>query len=233
VSSEYVWRMEDVLDQYAAPADPAHPLVCFDEYALALTAPTRPPLPAAPGRVRREDYEYTRHGSANLLACFAPALSWRTITVHAQRTKREFAEVMRALVEEHFPDADTIRVVLDNLNTHTPAALYEVFPPAQARRIAAKLEWHYTPKHGSWLNMQEIEWAILARQCLDQHLPDQAAVAEEVGAWVAQRNAQRATVDWHFTTVDARRRLQRLYPRLPAPPVTSAAGSHVDLAADG
>ena len=142
VGPDVVWHMEDVLDQYAAPPDPDRPLVCYDEYALALTAPTREPIPAAPGRLRREDYEYTRCGSANLLACFQPAAGWRAITVTPQRTKREFAEVMRTLVEEVFPDATTIRVVLDNLNTHTPAAFYDAFP--RSKRGGWPLRWSST-----------------------------------------------------------------------------------------
>lgn len=237
MTSEFVWHLEDVLDLYADAPDPARPVVCFDEYGLALTAPTREPIPAAPGRVRREDYEYERHGSAALLACFQPAAGWRRIQVCSQRTKQEFAEVMRQLVEEHFPQAEVIRVVLDNLNTHTLAAFYEAFPPEQARHLASKLVFHHTPKHGSWLNMVEIEWAILTRQCLDQHLPDLASVEQAVGAWVAERNRQRATVDWRFTTLDARRRLHRLYPRRPGTqpatvPATSAP-TGLDLAADG
>lgn len=204
--------MEDVLELYAAPADPARPVVCFDELPYGLKGSPRAPIPAAAGRLQREDYEYTRQGSCSLLAVFCPAAGWRQVMVTARRTKREFAEQMRLLVEEHFPQAERIQVVLDNLNTHTLAALYEVFPPAQARRIASKLEFHFTPTHGSWLNMIEIEWSLLARHCLQRRLPDIATVQREVDAWAAERNTARATVDWRFTAHDARTTLKRLYP---------------------
>lgn len=204
--------MEDVLDLYAAPPDPAHPLVCFDEYPYALQRTPRGTLLPTPGQVQREDYEYERGGRANLFAVFAPATGWRQVTATTQRTKQDFAEQMRVLAEEHFPDATTVRVVLDNLNTHTPAAFYEAFPPKQARRLVEKLEFHYTPKHGSWLNMVEIEWSILAHQCLARRLPDLGTLQQEVDTWAAARNATHATVQWRFTTPDARERLQRLYP---------------------
>lgn len=204
--------MEDVLDLYAQPADPARPVVCFDELPYGLKGSTRDPLPAAPGRIKREDYEYTRQGSCSLLASFCPATGWRQVTVSARRTKREFAEQMRLLVEDHFPDAERIAVVLDNLNTHTLAALYEVFPPARARHIASKLEFHFTPIHGRWLNTIEIEWSLLARQCLNRRLPDIASVQAEADAWVQQRNTARTTADWRFTAADARETLKRLYP---------------------
>lgn len=204
--------MEDVLDLYAAPVNPARPVVCFDELPYGLKGSPRDPIPAAPGRLQRADYEYTRHGSCSLLAVFCPALGWRQVTVSARRTKREFAEQMRLLAEEHFPRAERIQVVLDNLNTHTLAALYESFPPAQARSIASKLEFHFTPTHGSWLNMIEIEWSLVARHCLHRRLPDIATVQHEVDAWADERNTTRATVDWRFTAQDARTTLKRLYP---------------------
>jgi hypothetical protein len=204
--------MEAVLDLYAEPFDPQRPVVCFDESPLALTAATRAALPMAPGRPRREDYEYERRGSCNLLVSFQPGGGWRTIQVTARRTKTEFAEQLRVLAEERFPDVSTIRVVLDNLNTHTPAALYETFPVEQARRLARRIEFCYTPKHGSWLNMVEIELAVLNQQCLRRHLPDIATVQQQVDAWAAARNATHATVAWRFAVPDARRRLERLYP---------------------
>jgi hypothetical protein len=203
--------MEDVLELYAEPYDPVRPVICIDEYALALTAAKRPAIPMAPGRVRREDYEYERQGSCNLLASFQPGAGWRSCIVSARRTKREFAEQMRVLAEEQFPEATTIRVVLDNLNTHTPAAFYETFPVEQARQLARRLEFHYTPKHGSWLNMVEIELALLSRQCLGRHLPDMETVQQEVDAWAAARNVSKTTVEWRFGVPDARRRLARLY----------------------
>lgn len=203
--------MEDLLDLYAAPPDPRQPVVCFDELPYGLKDSPRPSLPAAPGLVAREDYEYTREGSCALLALFCPAAGWRHITVRAQRTKREVAEQLRLLVEEWWPEAERIHLVLDNLNTHTLAALYEVYPAEQARRIVRKLELHFTPKHGSWLNLVEIEWSLLARQCLRRRLPDIASVQREVDAWAAARNAAGASVDWRFTPEDARTKMQRLY----------------------
>jgi hypothetical protein len=211
--------MEEVLDLYAAPPDPRQPVVCFDELPYGLTAHTRAPLPPAPGQLAKEDYEYSRQGSCALLALFCPAAGWRRITVRAQRTKREVAEQLRLLVEECFPEAERIHLVLDNLNTHTLAALYEVYPAEQARQIVRKLELHFTPKHGSWLNLVEIEWSLLARQCLRRRLPDLASVQREVEAWAAARNAEHASVDWRFTPEDARTKMQRLYTTVhPAPP---------------
>lgn len=204
--------MEDILDLYAEPYDPARPVVCIDEYPMALTAAKQSAIPMAPERLRREDYEYERRGSCNLLVSFQPGAGWRACIVTARRTKQEFAEQMRVLAEEQFPDAATLRVVLDNLNTHTPTAFYETFPVEQARRLARRLEFHYTPKHGSWLNMVEIELALLSRQCLGQHLPDMEMVQREVDAWAAARNAAGMTVAWRFAVPDVRRRLARLYP---------------------
>jgi hypothetical protein len=204
--------MEDVLDLYATPPDPARPLVCFDERPCQLLAERRAPLPAAPGRPARRDYEYERRGTACLAVFFDPHRGWRDVTASDHRTKADFAGWLKALVDDHYPAAETIRLVLDNLNTHTPAALYEVYPPAEARRIAAKLEFHYTPKHGSWLNMVEIELSVLARQCLGQRIPELATLASEVAAYQARRNAARATIHWRFTTDAARTKLSRLYP---------------------
>lgn len=204
--------MEDVLDLYAEPYDPKRPVVCFDERSYQLLADVREPLPPKRGRVRRVDYEYKREGTCNLFALFHPWQGWREVTVTQRRTKQDFALRMKALVDETFPEAEVIRVVLDNLNTHSPAALYEAFSPAEARRLTRKLEFHYTPKHGSWLNQVEIELSVMARQCLDQRLPTLLAVAEALTPWQARRNAAQATVNWRFTTKDARNKLVRLYP---------------------
>ena len=208
----FVARMEDVLDVYARPPDPARPVVCFDEGGKELRAHTRPPEPVAPGRAAREDYEYARRGSANLFVATAPHLGWRRLTVTPHRTRQDWAEAVRVLVDEDFPDAERIVLVLDNLNTHTPAALYATFPPAQAKRIWDKLELHYTPKHASWLNAAELEFSALGRQCLDRRIPDAAALQAEVTAWADARNAAQIGVRWHFTTADARTKLRRLYP---------------------
>ena len=211
-NAAYVARMEDVLDVYARPVDPARPVVCFDESGKDLKGHKRPPQPAAPGRLAREDSEYTRGGSRNLFLSFAPHLGRRHITVTARRTAVDFAHALRDLVDVQYPEAEGIVLVLDNLNTHTPAALYEAFPPEEAWRLLQKLEWHYTPTHGSWLNMAELEWSVLARQCLARRIPDQATLETEIAAWVADRNAEETTVTWQFTKEDARHRLHWLYP---------------------
>ena len=212
VGAEFVARMEDVLDLYAEPHDPARPVVCFDETSKQLVAETRTPLPMAPGVPERIDYEYERNGTANLFLVTQPLGAWRHVDVTERRTKHDFAHQMRELVDRHFPDAERIRVVLDNLNTHTPAALYEAFPPPEARRVLRKLEFHYTPLHGSWLNMAELEFSMLSRQCLDRRIGDRDTLVTEVVAWEAARNEQRATITWQFTVDDARRKLGRLYP---------------------
>ena len=204
--------MEDVLAVYARPVDPARPLVCFDEAGKDLKAHARPPQPAAPDRLAREDTEYARNGSRNLFLSFAPHLGRRQITVTARRTAIDFAHAIRELLDVQFPAAERIGLVLDQLNTHTPAALYQAFPPAEAWRLLEKLEWHYTPTHGSWLNMAELEWSVLARQCLARRIPDPATLQTEIAAWVAARNAEAVTVDWHFTKEEARQRLHWLYP---------------------
>ena len=204
--------MEEVLDVYARPVDPARPLVCFDESGKALQAHGRPPDPPAPGRAAREDYEYKRNGSANLFLAAAPHLGWREVRVTTTRTRQDWAETMRHLVDEVFPEAERIVLVLDNLNTHTPDALYATFPPAEANRIRTKLELHYTPKHASWLNIAELELSALSRQCLDRRIPDTAAVQHAVATWTAARNAAQIGGKWHFTTADARTKLRRLYP---------------------
>lgn len=213
-SARFVAKMEDVLDVYQRPPHPQRPLVCLDEAGKELVATPRGELPPGPGRACRRDYEYRRQGSANLFLVLAPWLGWRKPLVTAQRTGYDLAEVLRQLVEEDFPQAEGIVLVSDNLNTHTAACLYERFPPERARAIAAKLEWHYTPEHGSWLNIAEIELSVLGRQCLQQRFPDRITLAAAVSAWAEERNAAQATVDWHFTAAAARTKLKRLYPRL-------------------
>jgi hypothetical protein len=206
--------MEDVLDVYHQPHDPKRPLVCFDEGTKQQVKETRLPLPAQPGSIAKHDYEYERNGTSNLFLFFAPLESWRHVKITDQRTKIDFAHCMRDLVDIHFPEADKIVLVMDNLNTHKLASLYDAFPAPQARRILEKLEIHYTPKHGSWLNMAEIELSVLSRQCLNRRIPDQFTLRHEVAAWQNQRNAAHSTVQWRFTTADARIKLQRLYPTI-------------------
>jgi hypothetical protein len=204
--------MEDVLDLYAEPFDARRPVVCFDEKSYQLVREVRQPVPGAPGRVARYDYEYERAGTANLFMFFAPLIGWRHVTVTERRTAADFAHCMADLVYHHFRQVDVIRVVLDNLNTHTPAALYDTFGPEVAREIARKLEFHYTPEHGSWLNMAEVELSVLSGQCLKRRLGDADTLWREIAAWKDGRNASRATVDWRFTTADARVKLNHVYP---------------------
>ena len=212
MGADFVWRMEDVLDLYAKPYDPERPVVCFDEQPRQLIAEVRTPVPAAPGRPQRIDDEYRRQGTANLFLTFEPLAGWRHVEVTERRTSAEFAHQMRALADVHYPDAERIAVVLDNLSTHSPAALYQAFPPEEARRLLKRLEFHHTPKHGSWLNMAELEFSVLNRQCLDRRIPDPEPLRQEIAAWEAERNAARATVHWRFTVTDARIKLHRLYP---------------------
>ena len=206
--------MEDVLDVYEQPFDPRRPQVCMDELHVQLVGETRTPLPAAPGRPARVDYEYVRNGVANLFLWVEPLVGRRHVHVTAQRTKQDWPRAIRDLVDVHYPDAERIVLVVDNLNTHVAAALYETFPATEARRLWQKLEVHYTPKHGSWLNMAEIELGILTRQCLRRRLPDMATLAREATAWERDRNARASAIDWRFTTADARIKLHRLYPAL-------------------
>jgi hypothetical protein len=206
--------MEDILDVYARPFDPRFPQVCMDETSKQLVGETRTPLPALPGQPLRIDYEYERHGVRNLFLFVEPLRGWRHVIVTERRTKQDWAHAIRDLVDVQYPDAERIVLVLDNLNTHVGSALYEAFPPAEARRLWQKLDLHYTPPHGSWLNMAEIEFSILARQCLHRRIPDAATLREEVTAWETQRNRQPTTIDWRFTTADARIKLRRLYPSL-------------------
>jgi hypothetical protein len=204
--------MEDVLHLYAESYDPARPVVCFDELPYQLVSDSRLPLPRQPGMPVRDDYEYVRRGVCNLFGCFEPHAGRRRIVVTDRRTKQDFAALMRRLVDEWYPEAGVIRVVLDQLNTHTGASLYEAFPPAEARRILERLEFHATPKHGSWLNQMEIEWSVLVRQCLDRRIGDVATLMREVAVWEADRNAAGAKVDWRFGVGEARTKLARLYP---------------------
>ena len=203
--------MEDVLDLYEEPYNPKQPVVCFDERPFQLIGEVRHPLPAKPGQPTRYDYEYQRNGTCNMFSFFQPLVGWRHVEVTAQRTKLDFACCMKALTDDYFPEAETIKVVMDNLNTHTPAALYEAYKPEEASRISKKLEFHYTPKHGSWLNMVEIEIAVLSSQCLDRRIPDQITLKREVAAWEKKRNEKNAMVNWRFNTKDARVKLKKLY----------------------
>lgn len=206
--------MEDVLEVYHRPHNPKRPQVCFDEGTKQLSKETRSALPSRPGDVAKYDYEYERNGTANLFMFFAPLEAWRHVKVTERRTMIDFAECMRDLVDVHFPDAEKIVLMMDNLNTHKLASLYHAFEPAEARRIIEKLELHYTPKHGSWLNMAEIELSSLHRQCLKARIPDQQTLTDNLTAWQNHRNASNAKVHWRFTTKDARIKLHNLYPSI-------------------
>ena len=204
--------MEDVLDLYHQPYDPSNPVVCFDETSKQLTADVNQPIAAAPGRVARYDYEYKRKGVRNLFICFEPLRGWRHLKVTERRATVDWAMCMKQLVDEFYPHAQKIRLVLDNLSTHHPALLYQVFEPNEAKRLLGRLEFHHTPKHGSWLNMAETEFSTLARQCLNRRFPDAAKLQRELAAWARDRNTHQSKVNWHFTTDDARIKLNRLYP---------------------
>ena len=206
--------MEEVLDVYHRPYDPKRPLVCLDEASRQLIGEVVQPLPAGPGQPARFDYEYVRNGTANLFMAFEPLLGWRAVQVTERRTAKDFAEVVRWLVEDVHEDAEKVVLVVDNLNTHKPASLYEAFPPGQARRIAERIEWHYTPKHGSWQNMAEIELSVLERQALGQRIEGREKMARVTGAWEEERNERGVEVKWRFTTADARIKLHKLYPSL-------------------
>jgi hypothetical protein len=212
VDGAYVARMEDVLDLYAEEADPKNPVVCFDESPTQLIGEVRQPIPPAPGQPERYDCEYRRNGTANLFVFLDAHKSWRHVEVTDQRTARDFAFCMRDLVDTHYPDADLIRVVLDNLSTHSRGALYETFPAPEAHRILQSLEFHFTPKHASWLNMVEIEIGVLRGQCLDRRIGERDRLVSEIAAWQRQRNASGARVKWKFTTHKAREKLARAYP---------------------
>ncbi len=220
----FVAAMEDVLAVYARPRDDKRPVVCMDEGGKQLIGDVRPPLPVRPGKAARADYEYERRGTANLFMAFEPLAGRRRVEVTERRTNKDFARLLRRLLEEWYPAADKVVLVLDNLSTHTPAALYETFAPEEARRLVERIEWHYTPKHGSWLNVAELELSVLARQCLDRRIPDLETLRAEVATWEQDRDRQQVRVDWQFTTADARIKLKRLYPELT--PAQSAVAEH-------
>lgn len=211
-NADFVCQMEDVLEVYHRPFDPKRPVVCLDEASKQLAAETRASIPMEPGQPERVDYEYERKGTANLFIVTEPMIGQRWLTVTERRTKVDFAKVIKELVDVQYKEAEKIVLVMDNLNTHKAASLYEAFEPAEARRLIEKLEIHHTPKHGSWLNVAEIELSILAGQCLDRRIGTQAELAREVRAWEKRRNKEHGTVDWQFTTKDARIKLKRLYP---------------------
>jgi hypothetical protein len=206
--------MEDVLSVYTRPHDPDRPLVCLDETSKQLVAESRSPMAVRPGSPTRVDYQYTRNGVANLFMMFAPLEGWRHVKVTDRRTAIDYAHVLRDLADVHFARAKTIILVQDNLNIHAAASLYEAFPAAEARRLVERFEWHYTPKHGSWLDLAESELGVLASQCLDRRIPDKQTIIDQVAAWVRERNKNHAGAEWRFTTNDARIKLQSLYPSL-------------------
>jgi hypothetical protein len=206
--------MEDVLSVYQRPLSASEPLVCMDETRKQQVKETRPALACRPGDVGKYDYEYERNGVSNLFMVSAPLIGWRHVKVTDRHTCQDWAGLMREIVDVHFPDAKRVVVVMDNLNTHRPASLYKAFPAPEAKRILDRLEFHYTPKHGSWLNIAEIEFGLLQRQCLNRRIPDQQTLREEVAAWQRRRNAEVAPVNWRFTTADARIKLKRLYPSI-------------------
>jgi transposase len=211
-NGEFVWRMEDILEVYTRPYDPARPQVCLDEASRQLLKDARPPRMAKPGKPARYDYEYERNGNANLFLVTEPLRGWRHVEVTERRTKLDWARVIKDLVDVRYPDAERIVLVMHNLNTHTPAALYEAFPPAEVRRIVERLDIHYTPKHGSWLNVAEIELSTMSGQCLHRRISHRETLKREVAAWEAERNDLGGAVNWRFTTEDARVKLKRLYP---------------------
>lgn len=211
-NAQFVCNMEDVLEVYQRPYDPKRPQVCMDETSKQLLADTRDPLPAQLGHPERFDYEYQREGVANLFMFSEPLMGKRHVKVSQRRTRRDWALAMRDLSDVYYPEAEVIVIVMDNLNTHSPASFYETFDPAEALRLANRFEFHYTPKHGSWLNVAEIELSVLSRQCLDRRIPDQGILDREAKAWEDERNAQVVKVLWRFTTADARIKLKHLYP---------------------
>jgi transposase len=213
IDGEYVARMEDVLDLYAAPPDPTRPVVCLDESPVQLIGEVREPIPASPGQIERVDYEYRRNGTVNLFVAVDAHRPWRKVSVTERRTGQDYAERLRELVDVDFPEAECIRVVQDNLSTHTRGSLYETFPAAEAHRILGRLEFHYTPKHASWLNMVEIEIGVLKGQCLDRRIDNRAELEREIAAWERERNAVGARLNWMFTTEKARTKMGRAYPK--------------------
>jgi len=214
VNADFVAQMEHILDLYAEPADPARPVVNFDEAFKQLVSETRAPIPAAPGRVQKYDYEYKRAGTANIFLFFDRHQGWRRAKPTKHKGNADFARCMRDLVDIHYPDADMIRVVLDNLSTHRPGAIYKSLPPDEARRILRRIESHYTPKHASWLNMVEIEIGIINRQCLDRRIPDMDTLEDELAAWEKERNDEQASIDWLFNVEAVRAKRGRTYPEI-------------------
>ena len=212
-SAGFVANMEDVLEVYQRSHDPLRPVVCLDETSKQMIIETRPPVPAAPGRKVRHDYEYERNGVAHLFMMFAPLEGWRHVKVADRHAAIDYAHTLKELSDMHFPGAVKIVLVQDNLSTHTAASLYAAFPAAEARRLSERFEWHYTPKHGSWLDMAESELGVLATQCLNRRIPDKSTLIEEVAAWQSKRNKHHVKADWQFTTDDARVKLKRLYPQ--------------------
>lgn len=212
-NAAFVANMEDVLEVYQRPHNPQRPLVCLDETSKQMIKEVRTPIPAAPGRKARHDYEYERNGVANLFMMFAPLEGWRNVKVTDRHAAIDYALALKDLSDVHFPGAAKIVLVQDNLSTHTPASLYAAFPAAEARRLVERFEWHYTPKHGSWLDLAESELGVLASQCLDRRIPDKAVLIKEVAAWQDNRNKHHVKADWQFKTADARIKLKRLYPQ--------------------
>ena len=213
-NAAFVAAMEDVIEVYHRAHDPDRPVVCLDETSKQLIVETRMPIPAKPGQPRRVDYEYQRNGTANLFMLFAPLEGWRHVKVTDRHAAIDYAQVLKELSDTHFPQASKIVLVQDNLSTHKPASLYEAFPAGEARRLVERFEWHYTPKHGSWLDLAESELSVLSCQCLDRRIPDKEKLIKEVAAWQKNRNHKNAKADWHFTTADARIKLKGLYPTL-------------------
>ena len=213
-SAAFVANMEDVLETYSKHYDPRRPVVAVDEAGKQLLGEVREPLPVRPGRPAKQDSNYKRGGVANLFLAFEPLAGWRRIVATERKTSVDFARFLKRLAEERYPEVEKIVLVLDNLATHTPAALYQTFEPAEARRLAERFEWHYTPKHGSWLNVAESELSVLARQCLDRRIPDLSTLEREAASWERTRNAATVKVHWHFTTADARIKLKKLYPTI-------------------
>jgi hypothetical protein len=213
-SARFVAKMEDVLAVYTRPYDPARPVVCMDEMARQLLRHVHPPMTMQPSAPYRYDHHYARNGTVNLFTFFEPLASWRRVITRTQRTRLDWAACIKRLLDEHYRDAEKVVLVMDNLNTHDLSSLYAAFAPAEARRLAERLEIHYTPEHGSWLNMAEIEQSVMARQCLSRRIADPLMMKTETTAWYERRNAAEATVDWQFTTEDARVKLRRLYPKI-------------------
>jgi hypothetical protein len=211
-NTTFIAAMEDVLEVYRRPHDPNKPLLCIDESSKQLTLETRTPIPMQPGQLRREDHEYERNGTVNIFMMFAPLEGWRHVEVTDRRTAIDYARLLKRASDVDFPNAEKILLVQDNLNTHNWSSLYEAFPADEARRLVERFEWHYTPKHGSWLDMAESELGALTKQCLDRRIPDKKTIIKEIAAWEQERNKSKTKADWQFTTADARVKLKRLYP---------------------